>query len=66
MPKPINPSDKITGLKIQMERKKQDLTQRQLADILGISAVYMGYIEQGREKPSKSLLQKMKEVLGGF
>ena len=40
------------GWKVQKLRKAQKLTQEELADKLGISRVYMGYIEQGRESPS--------------
>lgn len=47
------------GKKIKKLRKGQGLTQEELAHILGISRVYMGYIEQGRESPSLKLLTKI-------
>ncbi len=47
------------GWKIQKLRKKIGLTQEQLAGEMGISRVYMGYIEQGRESPSLRLLMRL-------
>ncbi|MBP6913397.1 MAG: helix-turn-helix transcriptional regulator [Candidatus Levybacteria bacterium] len=54
---------KTLGLKIQMLRKKNNLTQKDFAIQLGISRSYMGYIEQGRYYPSLKLLIKISEVL---
>lgn len=59
MPKTTTETLKTLGRKIQKLRKDQNLTQEALADKLGISRVYMGYIEQGRESPSLKLLMKM-------
>ena len=50
---------KTLGKKVQKLRKEKGLTQEDLAHELGISRVYMGYIEQGRESPSLKLLMKM-------
>jgi len=50
---------KTLGWKIQKLRKQKKLTQEELAHQLGISRVYMGYIEQGRESPSLKLLIKI-------
>lgn len=36
---------KKTGKNIQKYRCQRDLTQEDLADMLGISRVYMGYVE---------------------
>lgn len=55
---------KILGKKIQKLRKEKGYTQEELADILGFSRVYMGYIEQGRESPSLKLLIKLARKLG--
>lgn len=49
----------ILGKKIQKLRKQKDFTQEEFAARLGISRVYMGYIEQGRESPSLKLLMKI-------
>ncbi|MFH1792729.1 MAG: helix-turn-helix domain-containing protein [Patescibacteria group bacterium] len=47
------------GKKVQKLRGELNLTQEDLAHQLGISRVYMGYIEQGRESPSLKLLMKI-------
>jgi DNA-binding XRE family transcriptional regulator len=54
---------KEIGKNIQKYRCQQDLTQEDLADMLGISRVYMGYIEQGRNNPSLPLLHKVAKKL---
>lgn len=55
---------KIIGQKIQKFRKKKAYTQQALAEELGITRVYMGYIEQGRESPSLSLMFRLADILG--
>jgi len=55
---------KSLGKKVQKLRKQKGLTQEDLAHELGISRVYMGYIEQGRESPSLKLLMKMARKFG--
>lgn len=59
MPKTTSETLKSLGKKVQKLRQEQNLTQEDLAHQLGISRVYMGYIEQGRESPSLKLLMKM-------
>ena len=63
MPKQINAIYREVGLKIQMNRKRMNFTQKELAKRLGISSVYMGYLEQGREKSSTKLLVKIESKL---
>lgn len=50
---------KTLGWKVKKLRKDKKLTQEELAEKIGISRVYMGYIEQGRENPSLKLLMKL-------
>lgn len=64
MPKKLNRAFKTLGWKIQRLRGKQGITQEELAERVGISRVYMGYIEQGRESPSLKLLMKLSKKLG--
>ncbi len=64
MPKKSNKTLKTLGWKIQKLRRKMGLTQEELAEKLGISRVYMGYIEQGRENPSLRLLIKLSRKFG--
>ena len=64
MSKTTSETLKSLGKKVQKLRREQDLTQEDLAHELGISRVYMGYIEQGRESPSLKLLMKMARKFG--
>ena len=54
---------KVLGKRIQRKRMGMDLTQEELADKVGISRAYMGYIEQGRYAPSFEVLEKIAKVL---
>ena len=54
---------KTLGKKIQKLRKSVSYTQEELADKVGISRAYMGYIEQGRNVPSLETLQKIAGAL---
>lgn len=57
------PKNLRIGRRVQNRRRVMDLTQEDLADRVGVSRVYMGYIEQGRNVPSFRLLGKMARVL---
>ncbi|MBU3979447.1 helix-turn-helix domain-containing protein [Patescibacteria group bacterium] len=50
---------KALGRKIQIQRKKLKITQEKLAEKVGISRAYMGYIEQGRYIPSFKVADKI-------
>lgn len=54
---------KTLGKKIQKKRNEVGLTQEMLADKVGISRAYMGYIEQGRNAPSLEVLSKIARIL---
>jgi len=54
---------KALGKRIQRYRKQADLTQEELAEKVGISRAYMGYIEQGRNTPSLEILEKIAKKL---
>jgi len=54
---------KVLGKKIQKRRKEIGLTQEDVADKVGISRAYMGYIEQGRYAPSLEVLEKVAKTL---
>lgn len=54
---------RVLGKKIQKRRKEMGLTQEELADKIGVSRAYMGYIEQGRNAPSLGFLEKIARVL---
>lgn len=54
---------KVLGKTIQKRRNDMNLTQEELADKIGISRAYMGYIEQGRYAPSLEVLEKLAKAL---
>ncbi len=54
---------KTLGARIQKLRKRTALTQEEIAEKIGISRSYMGYIEQGRYAPSLEVLEKLAKVL---
>jgi len=54
---------KQLGRKIASLRKEQQITQVQLAEILGISQQYMQAFEAGRRKVPSSMLPTLAEVL---
>lgn len=58
--KPI-PND--IGIKIKKERNKRQLTLRQVADMIGISASYLSHIERGIKKPSYQIYIRINEWL---
>lgn len=47
------------GKKLKELRKKADLTQKELADALGLSAAAIGLYEQNRRSPDIELLEKI-------
>jgi len=59
MPKTSKQTLKTLGKKVQKLRKENRLSQEEFAHQLGISRVYIGFIEQGRESPSLKLLMKI-------
>ena len=54
---------KLLGKKIQKRRKQIGLTQEKLAEKIGVSRAYMGYIEQGRNTPSLEVVEKIANQL---
>jgi len=54
---------KVLGKKVQKLRIKSGYTQEELAEKIGISRAYMGFIEQGRYSPSLEVLEKLARAL---
>lgn len=54
---------KVIGKRVQKRRNEIGYTQEQLAEMIGISRAYMGFIEQGRNAPSLEVLQKIAKTL---
>uniref|UniRef100_UPI00355C9ED4 DBP48 n=1 Tax=synthetic construct TaxID=32630 RepID=UPI00355C9ED4 len=55
---------KRIGKEVKERRKELGLTQRELAEKLGVSRSTVSDIENGRRLPSEELLKKIKEILG--
>ena len=51
------------GVNIRELRKKQAQTQDELADYAGVDRTYIGYIENGRQNITISMLSKIANVL---
>lgn len=56
------PSDSL-GQRLKKERLALGLTQRDLADAVGITVPYMSKIEAGKETPTDEKIAKLAEVL---
>lgn len=54
---------KALGKRIQTIRKRTEFTQEELAEKVGISRAYMGYIEQGRYSASLEVIEKIAKIL---
>lgn len=54
---------KALGKRIQRLRRHAGLTQEEVAEKIGISRAYMGYIEQARNTPSLEVLEKLAKAL---
>lgn len=51
------------GKKIKKKRTILGLTQEELAEKVGISRAYIGFVEQGRNAPSLETLEKIAKSL---
>jgi transcriptional regulator with XRE-family HTH domain len=48
---------------LKHRRQTLNLTQRQLAEMLGVKGSHIAYLENGRRKPSLALLKRLAKVL---
>lgn len=48
---------------MKKRRAELDLTQEDLAEKVGVSRVYIGYVEQGRNTPTLEILEKIAKAL---
>lgn len=51
------------GEQLARVRKKRNLTQEQLADLVDVHRTYIGFIEQGKRNPSIGNIHKMANAL---
>lgn len=54
---------KSIGERVRKARKERGLTQERLAEIVGVSSTYIGFIEQGQRVPSIKTADKLARVL---
>jgi transcriptional regulator with XRE-family HTH domain len=54
---------KIISKRIKKYRGELGLTLEDLAEKIGVSRVYVGYVEQGRNTPSLEILEKIANAL---
>lgn len=54
---------KTIGNKVKKRRTSLGLTQEELAEKVGISRAYMGFVEQGRNVPTLETLEKIARAL---
>ena len=53
----------LLGKRIREERKKHNLTQEQLAEQLGVSTTYIGYVERGERNLTLPKLTQLASLL---
>lgn len=54
---------KSVGERIKNARKQKEMTQEKLADMIGVTSTYIGFIEQGQRVPSIKTADKIARVL---
>jgi len=59
-----NDITKAFGIKVAELRKKQGLSQEELADRCGIHRTYIGFIERGEKSPTLNTVAKIAKGLG--
>lgn len=64
MNKDIEHIYRIIGARVAQIRKDLNYSQEKLAELSGLDRSHIGYIEQGRRKPTLSTLLKIAEALG--
>lgn len=62
--KKITKQDYRLGRKIQKIRQEKDLTQEKLAEKVGVSTTWIGYIETGYRRPNLKMIYKIARALG--
>jgi len=52
------------GKNLKKLRLKSGVTQEKLAELTGLSVVYVGYLEQGKNNPSLEVIYRLADALG--
>jgi transcriptional regulator with XRE-family HTH domain len=55
---------KNIGKQLQKFRKEKNISQVKMAEMIGVTPTYVGFIEQGKRNPSIATLDKIARVLG--
>ena len=58
------PTKKDLGFYMRVYRAERDLTQGDLAEILGITPSFLSLIERGHRFPGREMMSKIREVIG--
>lgn len=51
------------GQRVRMARHNKGVTQEKLAEMIGVSTTYVGFIEQGQRLPSIKTADKISRIL---
>lgn len=51
------------GEKVKIARERKGITQERLAELIGVTTVYVGFLEQGRRLPSIKTADKLARIL---
>lgn len=54
----------ITPFSLRVVRNVVNLTQKQLADLIGVSRSYIAYLELGERSMTESIRHRIEDVLG--
>lgn len=54
---------RVVASRVRKARRSAGMSQEDLADKVGVSRVYIGYVEQGRNVPTLEVLSKIAKVL---
>lgn len=52
------------GERIRERRRQTNLTQREIAKLIGTSTPYVGHLESGKRHPSEEVISRLADVLG--
>lgn len=59
----ITKQDYRLGRKISRVRREKDMTQEQLAEKVGVSTTWIGYIETGYRRPNLKMIYRIARAL---
>lgn len=60
---PYYPEALLVGKQLRQTRRVKDVTQEELAEVLGVSVSWVGKVERGTEMPNLTYLFKVAQAL---